>query len=54
MEETHRDIVKLLLSDALDLNPQTMTPDSETERNAFNMFFDLVVGPFGRLSEVWD
>lgn len=54
MGETYRDIVKLLLSDGLDPNPQTMTPDSETERNAFNMFFDLVVGPLGRISEVWD
>jgi hypothetical protein len=54
MGETYRDIVKLLLSDGLDPNPQTMTPDSETERNAFNMFFDLVVEPLGRLSDVWD
>jgi len=52
MGEAYQDIVKLLLSDGLDPHPQTMEPDPEGERDAFNKFFEYVVDPLARLANM--
>jgi hypothetical protein len=52
MGKVYYDIVKLLLTDGLDLVPNRKEPDPKLERDAFNKFFSKVVDPLTELSRV--